>query len=94
MEFKKFPSTQDGIMNAYHTAGFLSKAIICVKETHWEFVATFEVTDDVRLDGEPVWIVHMGVDDDAPDECIRMRDVEWFIPLSYQWDEIAQDGDI
>lgn len=86
MEFRKFPSTQDGIMNAYHTAGFLSKAIICVKETHWEFVATFEVTEDVRLDGEPVWIVHMGVDD-ATDESIRMCDVEWFIPLPDGYDK-------
>lgn len=87
MDFKKFPSTEDGIMNAYDTAGFLSKAIICVKETHWEFVATFEVTEDVRLDGEPVWIVHMGVDDDATDESIRMCDVEWFIPLPDGYDK-------
>lgn len=87
MEFKKFPSTQDGIMKAYHTAGFLSTAIICVKETHWKFVAEFEAATDSHIDNEPVWVVHMGVDDDAPDECIRMRDVEWFIPLPEGWDK-------
>lgn len=90
MDFKKFPSTEDGIMDAYDTAGFLLKAIICMKETHWEFVATFEVTSDVLIGGEPVWIVHMGVDDDAPDESIRMSDVEWFIPLPDGWDQMVQ----
>lgn len=90
MDFKKFPSTEDGIMNAYDTAGFLSKAIICVKETHWGFVAMFEAATDSHIDNEPVWVVHMGVDDDAPDESIRMRDVEWFIPLPDGWDQVVQ----
>lgn len=93
MGFKKFPSTQDGIMKAVDTAGFLSTAIICVKETHWKFVAEFEAATDSHIDNEPVWVVHMGVDDDDQDECIKMRDVEWFIPLPYKWDQIAQAGD-